>query len=164
MARQSQFQAGFKVKCTFSWKSNVTFVYNLSTILNFWLNFRPESDFCGFLSSQKVAWIWPKWGISLWTLFSDAKKSRPDKRVLGIPFSLERPGDQEHWLEHSRCSVQNKNRTVPNHWFKAPVHLDVGGKNYTTSLATLKSVPGIVKDCTSQKLQKKPGNCPCIQP
>ena len=39
------------------------------------------------------------------------------------------------------CSEQ-KRRTVPNHWLKAPVHLDVGGKNYTTSLATLKSVPG----------------------
>ena len=95
-----------------------------------------------FLSSQKASRTSLLLGILLWTLFFDAKKSRPDKRVLGIPFSLERPGDQEHWLEHVEFCSEQKSRTVPNHWLKAPVHLDVGGKNYTTSLATLKSVPG----------------------
>merc|ERR1711935_230280 len=40
------------------------------------------------------------------------------KRQLGIPFNLGRPGEL------------------------APVHLDVGGRHYTTSLATLKAVPG----------------------
>lgn len=40
------------------------------------------------------------------------------KRQLGVPFTLGRPGEL------------------------APVHLDVGGRHYTTSLATLKAVPG----------------------